>query len=68
MLDEEWIKALADGRRVKFTNQELPGEVAFITAQRLKATKSFIRSYWPKQKARLGVKKSKVISRVSCQK
>ncbi len=33
MLDEEWIKALADGRRVKFTNQELPGEVAFITAQ-----------------------------------
>jgi hypothetical protein len=33
MLDEEWIKALADGRRVKFTNQELPDEVAFITAQ-----------------------------------
>jgi hypothetical protein len=33
MLDEEWIKALADGRRVKFTNQELPNEVAFITAQ-----------------------------------
>jgi hypothetical protein len=35
---------------------------------RLKATKSFIRSYWPKQKARFAVKKSKVISRVSCQK
>ena len=33
MLDEEWIKALADGRRVKFTNQELPDEMAFITAQ-----------------------------------
>ena len=33
MLDEEWTKTLADGRRVKFTNQELPDEVAFITAQ-----------------------------------
>jgi hypothetical protein len=33
MLDEQWTKALADGRRVKFTNQELPDEVAFITAQ-----------------------------------
>jgi hypothetical protein len=29
----EWIKALADGRRVKFTNQELLDEGAFITAQ-----------------------------------
>jgi hypothetical protein len=29
----EWIKTLADGRRVKFTNQELPDEGAFITAQ-----------------------------------
>ena len=33
MLDEEWIKALADGRRVKFTYQELPTDGAFITAQ-----------------------------------
>jgi len=32
MLDEEWIKTLEDGRRVKFTNQELPDEVTFITA------------------------------------
>jgi hypothetical protein len=32
MLDEEWIKTLEDGRRVKFTNQELL-EVTFITAQ-----------------------------------
>jgi hypothetical protein len=32
MLDEEWIKVLADGRRVKFTYQELPNG-AFITAQ-----------------------------------
>jgi hypothetical protein len=33
MLDEEWIKTLADGRRVKFTNQELLETQAFITAQ-----------------------------------
>jgi hypothetical protein len=33
MLDEEWTKTLEDGRRVKFTNQELPDNVAFITAQ-----------------------------------
>ncbi len=30
---EEWIKTLADGRRVKFTNQELQDKWAFITAQ-----------------------------------
>jgi hypothetical protein len=33
MLDEEWIRTLEDGRIVKFTNQELPDEVTFITAQ-----------------------------------
>ena len=33
MLDEEWIKVLADGRRVKFTYQELPDDGAFLTAQ-----------------------------------
>jgi hypothetical protein len=33
MLDEEWIKTIADGRRVKFTSQELPGGRGFITAQ-----------------------------------
>jgi hypothetical protein len=33
MVDEEWIKTLADGRRVKFTNQELLETRAFITAQ-----------------------------------
>ena len=33
MLDEEWIKTLEDGRKVKSTNQELPDEVTFITAQ-----------------------------------
>ena len=31
--DEDWIKTLEDGRKVKFTYQALPGEAAFITAQ-----------------------------------
>ena len=31
--DEEWIKTLEDGRKVKFIYQELPDDVAFITAQ-----------------------------------
>ena len=30
---EEWIKTLEDGRKVKFTYQHLPEDVAFITAQ-----------------------------------
>ena len=33
MPDEEWIKTLADGRRVKFTIQELPDDGVFMTAQ-----------------------------------
>lgn len=33
MLNEDWVKTLVDGRRVKFTNQELPEHKAFITAQ-----------------------------------
>jgi hypothetical protein len=33
MPDEEWIKTLADGRRVKFIYQDLPVDGAFITAQ-----------------------------------
>ena len=33
MRDEEWIKTLGDGRRVKFIYQELPEDGAFITAQ-----------------------------------
>jgi hypothetical protein len=33
MTDEDWIKTLDDGRKVKFTYQELPGGAAFITAQ-----------------------------------
>ena len=33
MADEEWIKTLADSRRVKFVYQELPEGGVFITAQ-----------------------------------
>jgi hypothetical protein len=33
MADEEWIKKLEDGRKVKFIYQELPDDGAFITAQ-----------------------------------
>ena len=32
MPDDEWIKTLGDGRRVKFTDEELK-DWAFITAQ-----------------------------------
>jgi hypothetical protein len=31
--DDEWIKTLEDGRKVKFIYQELPENGAFITAQ-----------------------------------
>ena len=33
MPDEEWIKTLEDGRKVKFIYQELPVDGTFITAQ-----------------------------------
>jgi len=33
MPDEEWVKTLEDGRKVKFIYQELPKGGAFITAQ-----------------------------------
>jgi hypothetical protein len=33
MVAEEWIKTLADGRKVKFIYQELPQQGAFMTAQ-----------------------------------
>jgi hypothetical protein len=33
MPDEEWIKTLVDGRKVKFIYQKLPEDGAFITAQ-----------------------------------
>ena len=31
--DEEWIKTMEDGRKVKFIYQELPENGAFMTAQ-----------------------------------
>jgi hypothetical protein len=33
MRDEEWVKKIEDGRKVKFIYQELPDDGAFITAQ-----------------------------------
>jgi hypothetical protein len=33
MPDEEWVKTLGDGRKVKFIYKELPEDGAFITAQ-----------------------------------
>ena len=33
MPDQEWVKTLEDGRKVKFSYQELPEDGAFITAQ-----------------------------------
>jgi hypothetical protein len=33
MPDEEWIKTLEDGRKVKFIYRELPEDGASITAQ-----------------------------------
>ena len=33
MPDEEWIKTIEDGRKVKFIYQELSKKGAFITAQ-----------------------------------
>jgi hypothetical protein len=33
MPNEEWLKKLEDGRRVKFIYQELPEDGAFLTAQ-----------------------------------
>jgi hypothetical protein len=33
MRDQEWIKALAGGRKVKFIYQVLPVDGAFLTAQ-----------------------------------
>jgi hypothetical protein len=40
MPDEEWIKTLKDGRKVKFIYQELPGRRG-VTFRRKTATLSF---------------------------
>ena len=33
MPDQEWVKTLEDGRKVKFMYQELPEDGAFVTTQ-----------------------------------
>ena len=33
MQDEEWVKTLKDGRKVKFICQELPNKWSFMSAQ-----------------------------------
>jgi hypothetical protein len=33
MWNDEWVTTLEDGRKVKFTYQDLPEDGAFITAQ-----------------------------------
>ena len=38
MAEQEWIRTLDDGRKVKFTYQELPDGAAFITAQVIPAS------------------------------
>jgi hypothetical protein len=42
MRDEEWIKILEDGRRVKFIYHELP-EDGHLSPRRLKGMRSSIR-------------------------
>lgn len=64
MPDEEWIKTLADGRRVKFTNQELLADEAFITAQ-VEGNSVVYSVVLTKIKTLSVVKKLKVISRAS---
>ena len=61
---DEWIKTLADGRRVKFTYQELPDEGAFITAQ-VEGNKVVYSIVLTDAKTRSVVKKLKVITRAS---
>jgi hypothetical protein len=43
MLDEEWVKTLEDGRKVKFIYQELP-EDGGLSPRRSERTRSCIRS------------------------
>jgi len=44
MPDEEWIKTLEDGRKVKFIYQELP-ETRHLLRRSLQGVRSSIRSY-----------------------
>ena len=64
MPSDEWIETLEDGRRVKFTYQELPHEGAFITAQ-VEGNKIVYSIVLTDAKTRSVVKKLKVITRAS---
>ena len=66
MLDEEWIKALADGRRVQFTYQKLPDDGAFITAQ-IERNRVVYSILLAKAKNPLSREEVESHSRVSCQ-
>jgi len=66
MRDEDWIKTLEDGRRVKFIYQELPEDGAFITAQ-IEGNEVVYSIVLTKARNRLVVKKLKTVSRVSFQ-
>jgi hypothetical protein len=61
---DTWIRTLAEGRRVKFTNQELPNQWTFITAQ-VEGNKVAYSTVLTNEKSRLGVRKLKVISPTS---
>lgn len=52
MADEEWIKKLEDGRKVKFIYQELPEDGAFITAARSEPVRLFGRTGQRKKRAK----------------
>ena len=66
MPNQEWIKTLADGRKVKFTCQELLVVGAFITAQ-IAGNEVVYSVVLTKAKNPLVVKMLKAISRVSLQ-
>jgi hypothetical protein len=65
MQDEEWIKTLKDGRKVKFIYQELPKDGAFITAQLAGNEVVYSVVLTKARKPRLVVKTLKIISRAS---
>ena len=64
-MSDEWIRTLADRRRVKFTNQELD-ESAFLTAQ-VEGNKVVYSIVLSNAKNPLSAKKLKIISRMSFQ-
>jgi hypothetical protein len=66
MPDQEWIKTLEDGRKVKFIYQELPEDGAFITVQ-LAGNEVDYSVVLTKAGNPLVVKLLKAISSASCQ-